>query len=611
MRHLSFTLIVCLAVGACSAPQTAGPSFGSDKPPAPFVLAVYNKDNLLATDPVRDMEELLRRADEVGTPYTDVYVVSHGWNYTESEALGAYERYHAKLVEFLEAEEKREPPAGAPGGALPGTMSDDGQRFNPLMIYVAWDSVARPLSELTSSILPFGLDEAISSPIQVIDSTVFFLPSVWKQSLNAYGNAIGRHYPSSYVGRETTQLISREHLLKGNTGYDVPLSEVVFRAMERSDALAIDVHLVGHSFGAKVVALAGIEALRRHQLEHPTDPLDGKLDSVVLFNAAFGPDELSYRTGESLRESFRLGDDATPNLLLGAEVDALLRHVPGKAMVYSNRDFANGLLFDVSQILVNTAAAQSIHQETAEPNDDDLGPLMIVADGAWDLVKGTVGLASTVVFSVVEWPVRKVVNVLEDWPHHVMQRDGWLGRPVDEDTGLAMKAAAGTWNAITYVVPVEALVSPTETLYGGVADQRGLFRHTLPALGRTGIAGLWRGRRALRASPLRSFAFDDDGRERTHAEAPRDFFARYAVAPDRGDLGDYLGGDRFTSFDATAAYDSLTPFVGAHGDLRKADAYTPPGEDPCDDDTQDDPEKIDATLRFVLDWTREAGDLDG
>ena len=332
-----------------------------------YEFAIYTGDGNLLTHPLERLSE--RRSHD---PFSDVYVISHGWNYTIPEAIANSHSY----IEIINAKQEKE---------LKGSP------FKPFFIFVVWNSVTRPFTDVTRAILPFDLDSSLSEVTEVIDKAAFFLPSVWKQSLNAHTIALGRDLPERYRTQEasvTTAARGRPDCSKENKsscydvkdkaiGADFPLSAVVRKLfdMKHRDQLdnkeSFKIHLVGHSYGAKVVSLAGIEALRRWQLEQPSDSkLDFPIESLLMMNPAMNVRELEYIVdipprgpGKFLR-SFEFAD-----------VDTLLRMIPRKGIVYSKYDYPNGVFFDFSQILLNNHKvqfAQVVMNSTASLVEDEL-----------------------------------------------------------------------------------------------------------------------------------------------------------------------------------------------------------------------------------------------
>jgi hypothetical protein len=116
-----------------------------------------------------------------GDPITDVYVVAHGWNFSIAEAVANYHGYMelADRIQYLQEPKDR-------------------SKFQPYFFFVVWPSVIRPLSDMAGAILPFGLDESIRALTTTVDLGAFFLPSVWKQSIHAAKNALGKGYPNQY-----------------------------------------------------------------------------------------------------------------------------------------------------------------------------------------------------------------------------------------------------------------------------------------------------------------------------------------------------------------------------------------------------------------------------
>ena len=112
---------------------------------------------------------------------------------------------------------------------------------------------------------------------------------------------------------------------------------------------------MGHSYGAKVVTLAGMEAIRlQRAIDSPEQPLPAErsIASLVLFNPAFHPRELHYPI--SLPPPINL---LQLDRGLSDEVE-LLQAIPRKAILHSGRDYATGRLFDLGQLVFSNEWAQ-------------------------------------------------------------------------------------------------------------------------------------------------------------------------------------------------------------------------------------------------------------
>ncbi len=55
-----------------------------------YTFAIYNNANQLITYPVK---EWLQRTNVVEKPFTDIFIVSHGWDFTTGEAMANYYQY--------------------------------------------------------------------------------------------------------------------------------------------------------------------------------------------------------------------------------------------------------------------------------------------------------------------------------------------------------------------------------------------------------------------------------------------------------------------------------------------------------------------------------------
>lgn len=525
------------------------------------VFAFYNGDNLLIADA---LAEVAARVNEAPEPYTDVYVVSHGWNFTLPEAIANYGTYLRAVANVLCEAEPGAPP------------------LRPLLVLVSWSSVTRPVGEAGVSLLPFGLDESIAAAASIADTLAFHIPSAWKQSLHAASNALGRRYPDHYLGEApmVAQRISRS-AGGGSPGLDLPVSALLYQLFDwnRDGYLGsgkpVRIHAVGHSYGAKLMFLASMEALRR--TEYVLKEADGTLDSLVLFNAAFHPSEARYRSCSCA---------ATP--LLEREPEELLRHIPRKAFVYSNTDFATGLTFELSQIPMNNFHAQ-IGQQAANQIIEDMrgeawarpliAPTMLAA-GALQF-----GYSSIVGASIWAW--RRLWNTPQDLAHHLLCAD-----------------FASSWPApMRYPARLVHFFAPLDTLWGGAADQRGLFRHTSQALGRSGLyrhavgrpnglaTGSDRYPSYANVKPLEAFV--DPG-----SDLPPSIYDGLAARLLPPAASPYADPARFYSFDASDVLAGASPFVGGHGALRSTEEIriAAPGGDVST-------RVIDSTVRFVLNFS--------
>lgn len=176
---------------------------------ANYTYAIYNEGARLISHPLEDLRNRLRRKDMPRV--SDIYVISHGWNFTIAESIANYHGY----IETAEGELK--------------AIHQGDKNFVPYYIYVVWPSVTRPLGNLASAVLPYGIDDGLWSITGLIDRSVFFLPSMWKQSLNSAQIALGDGvYPRYDHKKKYGECGQSEYGIQGVTqageGKEIPLS---------------------------------------------------------------------------------------------------------------------------------------------------------------------------------------------------------------------------------------------------------------------------------------------------------------------------------------------------------------------------------------------------
>ncbi|WP_426994303.1 hypothetical protein [Methylomonas sp. CM2] len=643
-----------------------------------YSFAVYNGEHNLLTHPIEDLlSEMKYRKNAIKDDITDIYVVSHGWNYTLPVAIANYHNYMERVDTFM-------------------SKQTDKKYFQPYFIFITWTSTTRPTSDLTKAVLPFGIDTAIEPLTQTIDKVPLHILTAWKQSLNAAHNALGAHNPNYYLLKDWSETpygyLGTNPIVDDDAtmGEDLPVSGLIYKLIQQklrpkkecvvADPLSAEddacvpltntkIHLVGHSYGAKLVALSGMEALRRWMLNGIVDSysnadirddnclkkdyiVDGNLtdkgkasyleclstsletghlppfgelllffqknkqtlladwgkkqqnqsliDSLVLFNPAFSPGELSY-----------------PVEGLTTAPAYTLRFIPRKAIVYSNSDYANGALYGIRDTILNGQLSQyyqSIGNEISTLFDNEMltpigryGPKQLVqaSSGA-----GSLGYASAL--SLVGYAVSSVINIPFDFIHHVKtgKLDGWT----DDSTDPIFK---GFFNGMDYFLPIKltrAFGNPSQgfslnspLVFQRDEAQQGLFRLNRPGLGKTGLNHLTEGR--IEALNLWGLAdYNDDNKTAININA--DKFCQLSSAPlnlitdtSPDKLISYK--DKFYSFDASKVYDSTMPPVGAHSDLRDV---VFPNEGNCWNEPK--LEKRDYTFNFLLNFTK-SNFLDG
>lgn len=99
--------------------------------------------------------------------------MTHGWNFTLEESFALYEGYRTALQPLLT--EVQAVDAG----------------FQPFFIFVAWNSVTRPTSDVVRSVLPFQAYDWMTWPFEVVDTVAFHFPSSWGESQDAMRIALG------------------------------------------------------------------------------------------------------------------------------------------------------------------------------------------------------------------------------------------------------------------------------------------------------------------------------------------------------------------------------------------------------------------------------------
>jgi hypothetical protein len=656
-----------------------------------YTFAIYNGDHRLLTHPVEDLLAEMKWRKALAKPaISDIYLVSHGWDYTLPLAIANYHNYMERIDTFMR---KGKPPAA----------------FQPYFIFVTWTSATRPITNMAQAILPFGMDSALEPLTNAIDKVPLSMLSAWKQSLNAAQNALGPQYPNDYLGSEWEEkpygyfnpnLIQDADAVMGE---DVPVSALLYRLIEqkhildaasekpppkceRPDPLDPDddacvslantrLHLVGHSYGAKLVTMAGMEAMRRWMLESiAADPgefrlaaacgqtgknqddllkalavcgltghrkpfgelgiafgglqkppllkawyektTDTPIDSLVLFNPAFHPGELSY-----------------PVDIVHFAPTQTLKFISRKAVVYTTYDYANGALFSLRENILNTQITQMGNQASKK-----MDQFIYQNDKRWlklpvnmlQIALGPLDLGYSLLYTHLGQVFYSLINLPQDFWHHV--QTGTLGGLYDAISGTGSgweNAAKGMANAVDFFLP-------TNMLYRNESEQ-GLFRLNKPGLGKTGLnhlaAGRWVGAnlwgledyyssREPFGRPEHGGGEPSNGYPKTldhwkRMEKPpfapdicRDTFSRFSAEPLIADMPKDFDRDeslwlreKFYSFDAGQVYDSRTPFTGAHSDLRKPERMD---KTLCKSESYDCQrlEKRDVTINFIFNFTQ-------
>ncbi len=433
----------------------AGYVIGQDN----YAFAIYTGDGNLLTHPLEHFHQ--RQSAQPDRPFSDVYVISHGWNFTIPEAIANYHAY----IEIFDQQMKRHA---------------FGTEFRPFFIFVVWNSVTRPLTDSTRAILPYELDASLGFITSIVDRFVFFLPSVWKQSVNAsaiaLGNGLSENSPyfsnlrrlrrhkgeTASVFLSEDQLAPRYGVEETAMGSQYPVSALLldlFRQEERSPR-SFRIHVIGHSYGAKIAALSSIGAIDLWELEHSTHGGDETqferrneqapqeilgtggmpLDSLLLINPAMNPREF---------ESALLFERQ-------ADTEHLLHFIPRKAVVYSNYDYPNGLYFDISQMVLNTSFMQSLQPYFAIVNAR-FSVIGKIASPFYAMLYS----GGNVLSGIMTWACTRVINIPFDFSYHLKHNNTF-----PENSTPHLMALRYTFNAIHFFVPLDRLLIP-----GQPADQ--------------------------------------------------------------------------------------------------------------------------------------------
>jgi len=612
-------LLLCAVVTGCTTLKPAHFKLDSEVLSGRHhTFAVYNDHHRLISDPLSELYTEVQDRKNQGRPISDVYVISHGWNFTTPEAYANYHNYMELLDRHLQELTAIDP------------------TYEPYFIYVVWPSVARPLNDIAHAVLPFGLDNGIAPVTSRLDMLLFQLPSGWKESINAFSVALGTRYPRDYekgleeLGKlQPTQPLAHEDPsppycgpveqrgekkavdlyeidTRGQMGRECPLSTLLFHVLRWRSAQQQsppNIHLVGHSYGAKVVTLAGMEAIRLQQnlvnpqVDHQDNeevplPPEKSITSLVLFNPAFHPRELHY-----LVHAPNPFSDSPSR----ANEVSLLQNISRKAIVYSARDYATGGIFDLGQAIFSNEIGQlatipstALYRLLEEYDNNLLLDFMTIPS---KLESGILTLGVSVIAGTITWSLTKTFNIIPDWLSHSTQSDLYDAEWSKGPTWPKMIARTFL-NAIDYWVPIGRVVTNAD------ADKMGILRTAFPALGSIGMNRLATG---PGKNYIPRFTFfmnmgtidkligpDTDRRSGTNPDW--DFCTLAAkVRP----LDDKIDTRYFYSYDATSVMDTWFSMSGSHGDVRE----TAPPEN-CKDDTGQSLEKRRYIFNFVYNFTR-------
>lgn len=595
MKNYIFLMFGAVILIACSPVQKLHSNGSYIIDGQNYTHAIYNRASLLTTHPISAFTKASERRK-----ITDVYVVSHGWNYTTTEALAMYRKYIDAVEQQLPClKDSKEQPTTCPSAA---------QNFQPYFIFVAWPSTIKPLTDTVSGILPYGLDEALKPVAGAIDDIPLHIFTTWKQTINAKNVAIGKGYAGNFSNQQDVPESNTPYTVDGDqSGIDFPVSKLIYELLVKSkdNGDSYRVHLIGHSYGAKLLLFAGAEATKQWATNYDindcltsnTDIVSALLEtkgkedvvkcaktlnskrpplqSMVLFNTAMTPSEMSYQT------SFLKTSGSLKHLAL----------IPRKAFVYSNTDYANGLLFNVREALTGAALAQG-YEAVNEDVNNDINKLAETWVGskyaalpllmAKDALGGVLTLGSAALYSFTDYAAGVAINFPMDFYHHVTSHKfADMESPENTDAASAIPLALG--NTVDFFVPIYPCP------FNRQEDDLGLFRSSKPGLGKTGLVKLAKGRsKTLNLHQMSSF-YD------TSSDISQPVFKKLLDKQDcsLGDNtgNDFQGGDKFYSFDASDVFKNYTPIVGSHGELREGKTY-------------DEDSNIRKTVRFIFNYTK-------
>jgi hypothetical protein len=596
-----------------------------------YTHAIYNSENRLITHPLDDLfHEIKRRADVGEPPISDVYIISHGWNYTGGLAETNYHNYIGLFDEFM-------------------NQPNINNLFQPYLILVTWTSTVRPLTSITNAVMPLNTDEILRPLFSILDRGPIHLMTAWKQAMNAATIALGRDLPDAYLPTawaDEPYGVEETYYGERDTGQDLPLSAVVFEILSakypslkntkfRNPALEdlgdriqncqsekqipyllylknknkskkltevfpqTKFHLVGHSYGAKLVALAGMEGLRRwvllNYLGYPRgdfkkcDHLSAgdkniiqkaQREQIELLSSFFTREQDALRVMEAVYEdndviqtngpiesllminpAIHPGEFEYPTASLRFASVNTLRLITRKAVVYSLYDRANGWAFNLRDLLLNPQVAQ-IYQSQLSYSEQRLEDIYgtTAFRSINGIYNGPLALASSLVYGAFFYVYSFLVNTPTDLFYHINNNTfkGMIQSPRQESSALLAGLKRGI-NSLDYFLP---LVPPFPLRQ---EDEQGILRLNRPGLGKTGLIRAGNGRN--KTLSLGSLAQFFDGSRDISPDLVCQF-SNKVLADDDG-IAPASSKDEIISLDGSRIYDTMWSIAGSHGDLRE------------------------------------------
>jgi hypothetical protein len=644
---------------------------------------MYNRANRLMTHPLEDLLAQVRARSLSGcAPISDIYVIAHGWNYQVIEAVAQYHNYIAMVDSGMS------PDKTSGRTSIQQTCDGHFPRFQPYFIFVAWTSASRPFGDLASAAFPSGLDDSVSLITSLTDGVVLFLPSVWKQSLNSSLVAMGDQEADTYLTRVKDTSSSQfsthqnpDHDMRDNclnlslrqdeaygtnaqdmrsAGIDTPLSLVLSELAEWNETnfngcgTRAKIHLVGHSFGAKLLTLATLQAqwhwtfntILNEEMKKGEEskdlPRNERINQSRRRLADIGQEDFTQRFAQAALRSGRTQKPFESLLLFNPAMNPReirtrsplsstegLKLIPRKAIIYTNYDYPNGLFFDTSQIILNNSWSYLSHRMIVRYRElflrlsplrllDSNGkasnikgisaPLRLLWDVSYAPVYGTYMLGWGVVTGSLTWSLSKIGDLPSDLIYHIKNHDTF-----DRNGSSFVEFFRQSFNAVHFFTPIPLLRRGVPT------DQLGIWRHTIPAIGRTGLNRLAAGRGIKEIRPLDEFVDLDDNTTEidsmTFCRLSAKLLDGHYPLPEHLRTIPALRADRIYSFDGSLIFDGGGWFAqvidprGAHGDLASSDLPSNSCSPRADSLLGHDhvPQKRNYAFNFVFNFTQILG----
>jgi len=384
MKRVVLRAAGCAALSAAGLFGCKGPAVGPSTLPLPaddsnYSYAVYDDTDALIHSPIEHLErEIADRAARGEKPISDLYVLVHGWDFTVEEAFALYESYRTAIRWRLDAIQRFDPD------------------YQPWFVFVIWSSVSRPLTSTLRSVLPFPPPDLAEGATSLVDRVAFHLPSAWGESQDAARLAMGPPLRWSRVdlandGHEE-YVAALEHGAAsvangGFRGFEIPVSlllEELIHLQRTAFGLAPPaLHVVGHSFGAKLASLAAYDAIQRITARElargegiGAAPL---LDSLVMILPAMQATEMYWELPLELEPAVVAAHEGAFRQPRFASRPALrferaAARIATKVLIHSKHDSANGWVYGLGDVLLDHDAAARAQEMLARESERPLPP---------------------------------------------------------------------------------------------------------------------------------------------------------------------------------------------------------------------------------------------